>query len=201
MDCFFKCLNPYIPPGVPEPSLAQINQKKLVGEGIAERKEVGKKVGKMFMDMIGGKETDKEVVEEVYQEVCKDIRKERARVGGDWVVAGVLNTPHTRQVVRSALGPEVEMVVLNMAEADQEARVMARHAGDQTIVDVIKVGLKEKVDDESAPPGDLRRLPAGAARRGAGQRSGGGAGYDARRGRCHGPGRDCLESIGKYLNM
>jgi len=138
MDCFFRCRNPYIPPYAPEPSLAQINQKKLVGEGIAERKEMAKKVSKLFMAMIGGKETDEEVFEEVYRELCRDIRRERARVGGDWVVAGVLNTPHARQVVRSELGPEVEMVVLNMAGADQEARVAARHVGDEALVDVMK---------------------------------------------------------------
>lgn len=106
---------------------------------------MAKKVSKMFMAMIGGKETDEEVFEEVYRELCRDIRRERARVGGDWVVAGVLNTPHARQVVRSELGPEVEMVVLNMAGADQEARVAARHVGDEALVDVMKVGQTEEV--------------------------------------------------------
>ena len=36
----------------------------------------------------------------ILQGYCKDILKERARLGGDWAVAGVLFTPKLRQIVR-----------------------------------------------------------------------------------------------------
>ena len=33
-DCFFALRNPYIPPNAPEPSLATLEQNKLVGGGV-----------------------------------------------------------------------------------------------------------------------------------------------------------------------
>ena len=41
-DCFAGLRNPYIPLDVENPSLAQIRQKELVGEGIEERRELGR---------------------------------------------------------------------------------------------------------------------------------------------------------------
>merc|ERR1711990_397457 len=38
-DCFFGLRNPYIPPDVENPTMAQGRQRKLVGEGAAERKQ------------------------------------------------------------------------------------------------------------------------------------------------------------------
>jgi hypothetical protein len=48
-DCFFGMRNPYIPTDVPEPSLAQIQQRKLVGDGAQERQELTKKAMKELM--------------------------------------------------------------------------------------------------------------------------------------------------------
>jgi hypothetical protein len=48
-DCFFGVRNPYIPPDVPEASLAQHKQRKLVGKGAEERQELANRVTKQFM--------------------------------------------------------------------------------------------------------------------------------------------------------
>jgi hypothetical protein len=48
-DCFFGLRNPYIPTDVPEPSLAQSQQRKLVGEGAQERQEMQNRVTKEYM--------------------------------------------------------------------------------------------------------------------------------------------------------
>ena len=41
------------------------------------------------------------VVEKMYEELCGDIRRERRRIGGDWVVAGVIQTRQHRDLIRS----------------------------------------------------------------------------------------------------
>jgi hypothetical protein len=47
-DCFFGIRNPYIPTDVPEPSLAQTRQRKLVGQGAEERQELAGRAIKEF---------------------------------------------------------------------------------------------------------------------------------------------------------
>ena len=49
-----------------------------------------------------GKAWDEEVVEEGAREMFKDIVRERARLGGDWVVAGILFTSKMRRIARSS---------------------------------------------------------------------------------------------------
>merc|ERR1719237_156831 len=99
-DCFWALRNPYIPPNVPEASLAQLKQRKLVGEGAEKRQEMAKKVHKEFMNMFGGNEYDEGIIEEAYKMMCANIRSERARMGGDWAVCCVLQTRKIRDVVR-----------------------------------------------------------------------------------------------------
>ena len=45
---------------------------------------------------------------------------------------------------REELGPEVEMVGLEMGLEEQVARITARHAGDQSTIDMMKVGKKNR---------------------------------------------------------
>jgi len=40
-DCFFTARNPYIPPDTENPSIAQTNQRKLLGEGARIRRDLG----------------------------------------------------------------------------------------------------------------------------------------------------------------
>ena len=73
-DCFWSLRNPYIPPNVPEASLATLKQRKLVGEGAEERKEMVKKVNPAFMNIFGGNEYDEGLIEEAYRMMCANIR-------------------------------------------------------------------------------------------------------------------------------
>jgi len=138
-DCFWSLRNPYIPPNVPEASLATLKQRKLVGEGAKERQEMVKKVNKDFMNMFGGNEYDEELVEEAYRMMCANIRSERARMGGDWAVCCLLLTKRIRDVVREELGEELHVICLDMELEDQMARVRLRHAGDQDSQDMMKM--------------------------------------------------------------
>ena len=99
-DCFFGLKNPYIPPDVENPSLAQVKQKKLVGEGEAERKKLLERISVEYKAMVRGEKYDVEVLEEGMRENFKDVARERVRLGGDWAVAGVLFTSKMRQIAR-----------------------------------------------------------------------------------------------------
>ena len=99
-DCFFGLKNPYIPPDVENPSLAQVKQKKLVGEGEAERKKLLEKISAEYTAMVRGEKYDVEVLEDGMRENFKDVARERARLGGDWAVAGVLFTSKMREIAR-----------------------------------------------------------------------------------------------------
>ena len=59
-DCFFNGKNPYIPPHVENPSVTQLRQRRLVGEGAEERRRLNEKVGNVFLPtsliiLIGGR--------------------------------------------------------------------------------------------------------------------------------------------------
>ena len=73
-DCFWSLRNPYIPPNVPEASLATLKQRKLVGKGAEERQKMVGKVNKAFMALFGGNEYDEELIEEAYRMICANIR-------------------------------------------------------------------------------------------------------------------------------
>ena len=40
------------------------------------------------------------LVEKLYKALCDDIRQERRRIGGDWAVAGVIQTKQIRDIIR-----------------------------------------------------------------------------------------------------
>ena len=99
-DCFFGLKNPYIPSDVENPSLAQVKQRKLVGEGEAERKKMVEAVMGEWTAMMKGESWENGVVLEGMREMFKDIARERARLGGDWTIAGVLFSSKMREIAR-----------------------------------------------------------------------------------------------------
>ena len=99
-DCFSSCKNPYIPPDVGNPSLAQVNQKPLKGEGLEKRREICKKTTQMFRKIFTGEDYDKDLLKEFYKVMGEDIRKERMRIGGDWAIASIAWNKEVRDVIR-----------------------------------------------------------------------------------------------------
>ena len=152
-DCFYRLKNPYIPPDVENPSLAQVKQRKLVGEGVCERRKICNEAVKQGRLRMAGKEYDVAAEDAIYKEMCKDIARERARIGGDWAIATVLDSPHLRDIVRlvfssqsplnvsvrGELGPELEIVVLSMTLEEQKARIRGRHEGNEDVVGLMEV--------------------------------------------------------------
>ena len=99
-DCFFQATNPYVPSDVENPSLAFVTQRKLVGEGVKERKEASQKGQKEMEVWVMGGEPDWTVLETGFRMMCQDVARERRRMGGDWVVAGVLFNRRLRDLAR-----------------------------------------------------------------------------------------------------
>jgi len=98
-DCFYSCKNPYIPLDAPDPSLAQVNQKPLKGEGAQERRDANDKIMKEMAKIYTG-DYDKEVLEESYGLMCEDIQSERSRIGGDWAIACCIMFKDMRDFIR-----------------------------------------------------------------------------------------------------
>ena len=103
LDCFSQLRNPYIPLEVENPTMQQMVQRNLTGEGREERKLVCDKFDEAqdkiwLMHFLTGE--DKENIQRGFEEICGDISRERARIGGDWVLAGAVYEKEHRDIVR-----------------------------------------------------------------------------------------------------
>ena len=83
--------------------MQQMVQRNLTGEGREERKQVCDKFGEAMdkiwlLHSLTGE--DKENIQRGFEEICGDISRERARIGGDWVLAGVVPEKDHRDTVR-----------------------------------------------------------------------------------------------------
>ena len=104
-DCFFQLRNPYVPAEVENPSLAAAKQRKLVGEGVKERRAIIDKSTEVFQAKLAGKEFKMADQEAAYRELCKDVARQRARIGGDWAIAALLDSRSIRDFVRWEVCP------------------------------------------------------------------------------------------------
>ena len=99
-DCFGSLKNPYVPLDAENPSMAQLHQKPLRGQGAEERKAVLKKTQAHWGSMMQGKDYDKEALMQFYSLMAEDIAKEKKRIGGDFAIAHVLLTVDFRALMR-----------------------------------------------------------------------------------------------------
>ena len=102
-DCFTQLKNPYIPLDTDNPSMAQVRQKPLRGPGAAERKLLYSVANDCFGAIMAGQQHDKAAFLTVYEAMAEDIRRERARIGGDWAVANVVISREIRDRMRWAV--------------------------------------------------------------------------------------------------
>ena len=65
-----------------------------------ERREACKKATEEFWKILTGKYLDRITAEEFYGLMCNDIMRERKRIGGYWVIAGVALTQEFREIIR-----------------------------------------------------------------------------------------------------
>jgi len=138
-DCFGLIKNPYIPTDAENPTMAQVHQRALKGEGLERRREICSAANVAFMDLFSGKEFNIEDYREFYTIMCEDIMRERKRIGGDWAVAGVALTQSMRDHIRSKLGKDLFFVILSMDKEEQRKRVTERHQGDEQAADLMQL--------------------------------------------------------------
>jgi len=151
-DCFGSCMNPYIPKDVDNPSMAQVNQRALKGEGVEKRIMICKGANDPFEKILKGEELDEEDKQKFYAFygcMCDDILSERKRIGGDWAIATVAFTRALRDHIRSILGPELIFVILSMDKEEVRKRVLARHHGDEQTQEMM-----EPINKLCEPVGD-----------------------------------------------
>ena len=93
-------------------------QRRLVGEGAGERREKVNRLERDWKAMLAGETWDRETLaegmREMYRKVAiliigstidkrtlyRDVARERARLGGDWAIAGVILNSSMRQIAR-----------------------------------------------------------------------------------------------------
>ena len=125
-DCFMSQLNPYIPLDLPEPSMAQMNQKCVTGLSKEALMAVFKGVDELPKFAEG--KCDPEVMKGWYTEMAKDILKEKKKIGGSWAVAQAISSREFRDVIRKILGDQCIFVILKLSEETNAARLESRHA-------------------------------------------------------------------------
>ena len=99
-DCFGSCRNPYIPLDAENPSLAQVRQRPLKGEGLAKRRLISNRMGEIFGKIIKGEDFDVEAAKEFYGAMCDDISREKKRIGGNFAVAAVTLKKEIREHIK-----------------------------------------------------------------------------------------------------
>lgn len=101
--------------------------------------------------MTKGEKFESGDLEAFYGAMCDDIKAERARIGGDWVVACVVDKRSIRDFIRSRLGPDLVFVLLDMPCEQQMERIRGRHDNDEMAVEMMKEAYKlaeRKSEDE-----------------------------------------------------
>ena len=130
-DGFLCGCNPYI---LPSESQVEARGEKpaLIGPGMNARKEAFKSYMFNQQAIETGQTTDRTPTDAYFRLMAEDIKRERARVGGDWVVAFALPLRRDRDVFREVL-PDATFVVLDISFDLVKERLSGREDNDMTI--------------------------------------------------------------------
>merc|ERR1712038_2210846 len=80
--------------------------------------------------------TDRSPTNHFFRLMAEDIKKERARVGGDWVVAYAMAKRSDRDIFREVLGDDVIFVVLDISFDLVKERLSGRSESDEHLTGV-----------------------------------------------------------------
>merc|ERR1712228_164132 len=94
-------------------------------------------------------EYKKEVFNDFYSLLCEDIKKEKARIGGNWAVAKYVMLQDLRDLIRSKMGFDMVFVSLEMEMESNLERLRTRHKGEEAEVENLK-----KYIEKCEPAGD-----------------------------------------------
>ena len=115
-DAFLAGVNPYTPADSDEPTLATQEQHPLLGPGMHARQDAVQGFGEQFNAVLGDfSQVNEEDVQNFFSSLANDLRTERARLGGDWVMAFAIPDIQSREILRHLLGPDLLFVVLELS--------------------------------------------------------------------------------------
>ena len=72
----------------------------MLGPGAKERVSLIQRFQAQLGPMVAGLDYDKEILKEYYSALSEDIKKQKKRIGGDWVIANVAFTRDIRDAIR-----------------------------------------------------------------------------------------------------
>jgi len=149
-DCFMFSRNPFLPANVEQPTLAQFQQKPLRGAEVQERQKLISKVYVEGAKFMTGEKYDEKIMLAYIESLVTDLKTQRARIGGDWAVAGTVQTKKMRDHARKQFGPNLQFIVLDMELEQQVERIRSRHGDDPEMIEMQKkVFLKFEPKSES----------------------------------------------------
>ena len=133
-DCVRSFVNPFIDVDVPNPTMAQMNQKPLKGvsKNLLKLNELTSQMAKQRKE-----QNDKEYLnnfDHFITEICtlsaEDILFHKNRIGGDWAVALAVSSKKHREVLRKAIGSDLYIFVLNLTRESNLKRLIERHGAE-----------------------------------------------------------------------
>ena len=132
-DCFLLGRNPYVgasAEGAPHPQRPEFRTRPLSGIS-KERRDVCSTAIQGYLQSMKGNPVNPKIWEDFYNLMCEDILKERAKLGGRWVVNQAVYSKAAREFIRNKLGDDLTFIVLESGEEDlQVKRLAKRQFGD-----------------------------------------------------------------------
>ena len=131
-DGFFLGFNPYVFPNESQVE-ARSEKPALIGPGMSDRVAA---LAQFFInqDQIGKNETNnRRPTDHYYNLMAQDIKKERERVGGDWICAFAMNKRLDRDIFRKVIGEDLIFVVLDISLDLVKERLAGRGQGEEAL--------------------------------------------------------------------
>merc|ERR1712130_809513 len=100
---------------------------------LPDGKEAFKRYSLNQLMLDSGETTDRTATDEYFRLMAEDIKREKARVGGDWVVAFAIPERRDRDVFREVLGDNAIFVVLDISFDLVKERLSGRENDEVTM--------------------------------------------------------------------
>ena len=143
-DCFLMGCNPYL--GASEKGLSYYGTRMLSGIPQQRVDICNSVLERGYNQLFKGNQVDPKLWEDFYDLICEDIRKERAKIGGRWVVNQAVYTKFARDVIRKNFGDELTIVGLEIGEEDlQVERLTKRMLGEGEVSQEARKETKQKM--------------------------------------------------------
>merc|ERR1719402_1021688 len=138
-DAFHKGVNPFVPHGGKEDS-----QPSLYGPGMNERKRVVVDGYKNWGIKVDNASTgfDQNSLDSFYRAMAGDIKKQKSRIGGDWVVAFAVPDEDDRSTIRQVVGEEAIFVLLELDDDILKEHIGQKYKGRGDVAEIQKMVIK-----------------------------------------------------------